>query len=90
MSEHSDPIRNGEAVSRFLGDSTIREVFAEMELLYFEQWKAAETQTEREALWAKVSAFSDLKRALQAVADAGTLAADQEERKARARATSSA
>jgi len=69
--------RRGEAVGRLLADDTIAAVFQSLELSYYEGWRNSTTPTEREALFAKVSAFDDLTRSLRAIAEAGDLATQE-------------
>lgn len=63
--------RRGEEVARFLRSETIQAVFHSLELSYYEAWKNSTTPTEREALFARVSAFDDLTSALQGIASSG-------------------
>lgn len=69
--------RRGEAVARFLRDETVQAVMQGLELSYYEAWKSSTTPTEREALFARVSAFDDLKSALRGIAEAGDLATQE-------------
>ena len=74
MSDFTDPIQNGEAIGRFLRDPVVQQVFHEQQMLYFNDWMAADDQAERDRLWGKARGLSDLKIALQAVVDAGEIA----------------
>lgn len=66
-----DPLIAGQAVERFLGDSTIQQIFRERKILYFEEWLRCDDPSERERIHARARAFGDLNIALQAVVDAG-------------------
>jgi hypothetical protein len=72
--ERDQIIYRAERVAQFLGDTTIREVFASLEGLYFEQWKNATDTAARETLWAKCRALDELQVSLQAIVDAGSVA----------------
>jgi hypothetical protein len=63
--------RRGTEVARFLDNETVQAVFQSLELSYYEAWKNSTSPTEREALFARVSAFDDLRSALQGVASSG-------------------
>lgn len=69
--------RRGAAVARLLGDETIQAVFKGLELSYYEAWRNSTTPTDRESLFAKVSAFDDLTTSLRAIAEAGDLATQE-------------
>lgn len=63
--------RRGEEVARFLRSETVQAVFQGLEISYYNAWKESTTPTEREILHARVSAFDDLKAALQGIASSG-------------------
>jgi hypothetical protein len=64
-------IQYGEAISRFLNDTTVQKVFSDIEATYYKQWKAAASPEDREALWAKVSALGDFKFVLERTVQSG-------------------
>lgn len=77
-------IEQGQAVERFLNDETIKQVFSDLRKIITNRWAEADTSEEREALWAKVRAFDELRIALQAVADNGVLAQLREDQEKQA------
>lgn len=80
-----EQVRNGEAISRFLGDDTVKRVIAGLELDYFDEWKEAESVEKREDLRAKACALNDLMKALRTVVADGKLATHQLEQRAKPR-----
>lgn len=82
-----DQIRHGEAVASFLGNETIREVFAGLDQVYFRAWKEAPTAAEREQIHAKASALDDLSLSLAAVVASGQRAMHDIEQEQRATAS---
>jgi hypothetical protein len=83
LSEHELEVaqQNGEAVRRVISDPIVTSLFSELEQRYFRLWQASQDVNERELIFAKASALSDLGTAFQAVIDAGTLATHELEQR---------
>ncbi len=61
----------GEQIHGFLENETVRGILNGLELSYYTAWKQAATPTEREQLFATVSAFDDLMSTFRAVVASG-------------------
>lgn len=68
-----EKVRLADAINQIQNDEAVQMVWAALEETYYRQWKAAATLSDREMLWAKVSALGDLQRSLKATVDAGLL-----------------
>lgn len=66
-------IEYGKTTVAFLKSEAGETILAEMEQRYFAEFKSAPTPEAANTAWAKARALDDLKTALQAVVDAGTL-----------------
>ena len=73
--------QNGVAVARVMNEPVVKVLFAELEQRYFRLWMSSQSVEERELIYAKASALSDLGTAFQAVIDAGTLATHELEQR---------
>lgn len=64
-------IQHAEAVNRLMSDKSVQQVWDALEQAYYQQWQAAKTPEEREAIWASVKALGDLKQALETTVQRG-------------------
>lgn len=64
-------IRDGERIERFLADEVVARAITALGARYTELWKASQSPSDRESLWAKARALDDLQADLRAVVDAG-------------------
>jgi hypothetical protein len=66
--------QNGEAVAKLYTDPVVKSLFAELEMRYFRLWMESQSVEDREFVFAKARALSDLGIAFQAVIDSGARA----------------
>lgn len=64
-------IRHGEAIQRLLDDQAVQRLFSALDVMYYKQWKAAETPEARDRAWQQSRALGDLKHGLEAAASVG-------------------
>lgn len=81
MSEETQTIEDGKVLAEFIEHPVVRAQLSRLEQDYFLAWKGAKTPDEREAVWAKCQALTELAVALKAGVDRGKLAKHAKEQR---------
>jgi hypothetical protein len=71
---------DGGRVEAFLADPAVKDAIERTEVKYFAEFKAADTDSKRTSVWAKLKALDDVRLELKVTVDRGAVAKQELER----------